>query len=195
MTYCTQLSRSMYVVSSLHGCYSRLPACVAFPFFPPPPSSSEASLEGREIEKTSLPRPPRNLKICKEERKKRSFTNIPPEFKSLSRPLLLLLLLHYFTIKASGRERVSGLVYSASYVTTYFSCTVQATRINDSFGTRSFSPQLLMFSTSSNMITYISTQLRRDWSAKAIQYTSLLFHTYVSMMNSHEVKMVGLPRD
>ena len=191
----------MYVVSSLHGCYSRLPACVAFPFFPPPPSSSEASLEGREPEKTlASPRLPRNLKTCREERKKRSFTNIPPplpEFKSLSRPLLLLLifLLHYFTIKASGRERVSGLVYSASYVTTYFSCTVQATRINDSFGTRSFSPQLLMFSTSSNMITYISTQLRRDWSAKAIQYTSLLFHTYVSMMNSHEVKMVGLPRD
>ena len=185
-----------YVVSSLHGCYSRLPACVAFPFFPPPPSSSEASLEGRETEKTlAFSRLPWILKICKEDRKKRSFNNIPPEFKSLSRPLLLLLLLHYFTIKASGRERVSGLVYSASYVTTYFSCTVQATRINDSFGTRSFSPKLLMFSTSSNMITYISTQLRPDWSAKAIQYTSLLFHTYVSMMNSHEVKMVGLPRD
>ena len=65
-----------YVVSSLHGCYSRLPACVAFPFFPPPPSSSEASLEGRETEKTlASPRLPRNLKICKEERKKRSFTN------------------------------------------------------------------------------------------------------------------------
>ena len=77
-----------YVVSSLHGCYSRLPACVAFPFFPPPPSSSEASLEGRETEKTlASPRLPRNLKICKEERKKRFFTNIHPRIQKPYRGL------------------------------------------------------------------------------------------------------------
>ena len=125
--------------------------------------------------------------------------------------LLLLFLRYYFTIKASSSQRRGGdgkqharrpaaRKVASSACRNYIFFMHHSSLANKRLFRDSFVfPQPNVFDLQQHDYVHLHTIAYGGHGCglgrSTKQYIHLLFHTYVSMMNIHEVKMVGLPRD